>query len=263
MKNALAACSLALVLGACAQTPATAPSAMTTSSLVSLDTRTLAAYDWRLTDGRDAQGRELTLLGVGTDSPVRLAFSDKTLQVLGGCNAQFGGYALAAGQLQAQGLAATMKACSPDLMQRDQAMAGLLKHPLAAKVSGQPGEPILELKSQSGDVLRFAGQPTPETLTGSQGVVEFLEVAPQTVACSHPLIADHRCLNVRERQYSAAGVLAPAAGPWHPLYDAIRGYTHHEGTATILRVKRYDWKNPPADASSVLYVLDLVVQQGR
>ncbi|MFP3710740.1 DUF4377 domain-containing protein, partial [Paraburkholderia sp. SIMBA_009] len=27
------------------------------------------------------------------------------------------------------------------------------------------------------------------------------------------------------------------------------------------RVKRYDWKNPPADAPSKVYVLDMVVEQ--
>ncbi|WP_308426019.1 DUF4377 domain-containing protein [Pseudomonas brenneri] len=30
---------------------------------------------------------------------------------------------------------------------------------------------------------------------------------------------------------------------------------------TVLRVKEYDWKNPPADAPSKVYVLDLVVEQ--
>ena len=34
-----------------------------------------------------------------------------------------------------------------------------------------------------------------------------------------------------------------------------------EGVRTVLRVKRYDWKNPPADAPSKVYVLDMVVEQ--
>ncbi len=268
MNKTLAICSLVLVLGACAQTPSTAPSApdapaMTITAPLRLDARTLAAYDWRLVDGRDAQGRDIAALGAGADSPVRLAFSDRAIQVVGGCNTQFGGYVLKSDSLRIQGLASTMKACAPDLMRRDQALAGLLKGSLATRIGGQPGDPSLALTTQSGDVLRFAGKPTPETLTGSRGVVEFLEVAPRTVACNHPLIRDHRCLSVRERRYSDAGMLLPAAGPWHPLYGAIQGYTHQDGVAAILRVKRYDWKNPPADASSVLYVLDLVVQQGR
>jgi hypothetical protein len=30
----------------------------------------------------------------------------------------------------------------------------------------------------------------------------------------------------------------------------------------VLRVKRYAWPNPPADASSSAYVLDMVVESG-
>lgn len=236
---------------------------MSTATPVSLDTRILAAYDWHLTDSQDAQGRAIAALGAKTGSPVRLTFSDQAIQVLGGCNTQFGGYALTSGSLQVRGLAGTMKACAPDLMQRDRAMADLLSGPLTAQIGGQPGDPSLSLTTQTGKVLRFAGTPTPETLTGSQGKTEFLEIAPQTVACSHPLIPDHLCLSVRERRYSDAGVLAPAAGPWRPLYESIQGYTHQDGQKAILRVKRYDWKNPPADASSILYVLDLIVRQGR
>lgn len=268
MKKTFALCSLVLLLGACAQTTSSVTAAsdaavMTTSTPLTLDARTLVAYDWRLTDGRDAQGDAIAALQTPADSPVRLSFSEQSIQVSGGCNTQFGGYALKSGSLQVQGMAGTMKACAPDLMQRDRAVAGLLSAPLAARMGGQLGDPSLTLTTRAGDVLHFAGTPTPETLTGSQGEIEFLEIAPQTVACSHPLIPDHRCLSVRERRYSDAGVLMPAAGPWHPLYDAIQGYTHQDGTAAVLRVKRYDWKNPPADASSVLYVLDLIVQQGR
>ncbi|WP_231621440.1 DUF4377 domain-containing protein [Pseudomonas simiae] len=29
----------------------------------------------------------------------------------------------------------------------------------------------------------------------------------------------------------------------------------------MLRAKEYDWKNPPADAPSKVYVLDLVIEQ--
>ncbi|WYX19711.1 DUF4377 domain-containing protein [Achromobacter xylosoxidans] len=53
----------------------------------------------------------------------------------------------------------------------------------------------------------------------------------------------------------------PPQEDWHPLYQSIEGYDHRDGVRTVLRVKRYDWKNPPADAPSKVYVLDMVVEQ--
>jgi hypothetical protein len=68
-----------------------------------------------------------------------------------------------------------------------------------------------------------------------------------------------QCLRVRERTYAENGTLA-AQGEWQPLYQDIEGYTHVPGTRNVLRVKKFAVKNPPADASSVAYVLDMVVE---
>ena len=40
----------------------------------------------------------------------------------------------------------------------------------------------------------------------------------------------------------------------------IEGYTHEAGIRNVLRVKRFNVKNPPAGAPSVAYVLDIVVE---
>ncbi|HYM87381.1 MAG TPA: DUF4377 domain-containing protein, partial [Pseudoxanthomonas sp.] len=40
----------------------------------------------------------------------------------------------------------------------------------------------------------------------------------------------------------------------------IEGYTHEAGIRNVLRVKRYTIKHPPADGSSLVYVLDMVVE---
>ena len=40
----------------------------------------------------------------------------------------------------------------------------------------------------------------------------------------------------------------------------IEGYTHEDGVRNVVRVKRYEVKNPPADAPSQAYVLDMVVE---
>lgn len=75
------------------------------------------------------------------------------------------------------------------------------------------------------------------------------------------MIPDYQCLQVRERRYDDAGLQLPTRDKWHPLYQSIEGFEHRDGVRTVVRVKQYDWKNPPADAPSTVYVLDLVVEQ--
>ena len=88
----------------------------------------------------------------------------------------------------------------------------------------------------------------------------FLEVAPNTTPCPHPLIPDKSCLLVRERHYDAHGLRSGQPGPWQPLQQDIEGYVHQPGTRNVLRVKRYALKQPPADAPSSALVLDMVVE---
>jgi hypothetical protein len=183
------------------------------------------------------------------------------LNIRGGCNAQFGGYTYKNGVLQVANLASTMKACDQSLMRLDAEIGQRMKGDLRATLSGHASEPGLELVAQDGSVLKFVGEPTPETLYGSAGEIMFLEVAAKKTECSHPLIPNYQCLMVRERRYNEAGVQQPTQDKWHPLYQSIEGFQHQDGVRTVLRVKRYDWKNPPADAPKQVYVLDMVVEQ--
>ncbi|WP_217481489.1 META and DUF4377 domain-containing protein [Achromobacter pestifer] len=222
---------------------------------------TLPAYYWRLASATDSSGKPIAALQKGIEQQLRLTFSGDALNIRGGCNAQFGGYTYKNGVLHVNNLASTMKACEQSLMQLDAEIGQRIKGDLRATLSGDTAEPALELVAQDGSVLKFVGEPTPETLYGSAGEIMFLEVAAKKVECSHPLIPGYQCLNVRERRYNEAGIQQPTQDKWHPLYQSIEGYEHHDGVRTVLRVKRYDWKNPPADAPSKVYVLDMVVEQ--
>lgn len=269
MKKMLAVSVLALALGACAQAPnepAAAGHAPVTSNraTLALDAATLSAYGWHLSEAVDSQGKPVAALRAGLgQQPLRLSFSGTSLNLSGGCNAQFGGYALEAGALTVQGLAGTMKACSPERMRLDTEIAARLKGRLAAEVQGGAEAPRLRLATAGGDVLIFTGMPTPETRYGGPGKIVFLEIAPERAACSHPLIPDHRCLRVRERRYDASGVIQQPAADWQLLYQPIEGYAHRDGEHAIVRVKQYTDPHPPADGSSRVYILDLVVQRGR
>ncbi|WP_434728609.1 DUF4377 domain-containing protein [Pseudomonas soli] len=221
----------------------------------------LSAYYWNLASASDAAGKPNAALATGSERKLRLNFGDQRLNISGGCNNQFGGYSYQDGVLKVQPLASTMMACDKRLMDLDAEIGRLLKGDLRAAFSGETHAPVLQLTTQDGSVLKFQGEATPETRYGSKGETKFLEVAANTVKCSHPLIPNYQCLQVRERRYDDAGLQLPTQDNWHPLYQSIEGYEHRDGVRTVLRVKQYEWKNPPADASSQVYVLDLVVEQ--
>ncbi|WP_077934016.1 META and DUF4377 domain-containing protein [Pseudomonas protegens] len=221
----------------------------------------LSAYYWQLVAARDAAGKPVAALDKGIERQLRLTFAGQNLSISGGCNRQFGGFQHENGVLKVQTLAATLMACEPKLMALDAQIANLLKGDLRTTFGGDQSTPTLQLATQDGTLLTFEGQPTPETRYGSQGQTRFLEVAAKTVKCSHPLIPDFQCLQVRERRYDDAGLQLPTQDTWHPLYQSIEGYEHQDGVRNVLRVKQYEWKNAPADAPSSVYVLDMVVEQ--
>lgn len=233
-----------------------APTATSPASQLSL-----SAYHWRLASATDASGKSIPALQIGIEHQLRLSFTNDALNIRGGCNTQFGGYSYKNGVLQVANLASTMKACEQSLMKLDAEIGQRIKGDLRATLSGDSAEPGLELVAQDGSVLKFVGEPTPETLYGSTGKIMFLEVAAKRAECSHPMIPNYQCLMVRERKYNEAGIQQPSQDKWRPLYQSIEGFDHKDGVRTVLRVKRYDWKNPPADAPSKVYVLDMVVEQ--
>ncbi|BAQ75004.1 META domain-containing protein [Pseudomonas sp. Os17] len=221
----------------------------------------LSAYYWQLVAASDAAGKPIAALDKGIERPLRLTFVEQNLSISGGCNRQFGGFEHENGLLKVQPLASTLMACEPSLMTLDAEVGRLFKGELRTTFGGDESTPTLQLTTQNGTQLKFQGQPTAETRYGSQGQTRFLEVAAKTVKCSHPLIPDYQCLQVRERRYDAAGLQLPTQDTWHPLYQSIEGYEHQDGVRNVLRVKQYEWKHAPADAPSTVYVLDMVVEQ--
>jgi heat shock protein HslJ len=220
----------------------------------------LPRYHWRLHDANDASGKRIDALFVRADKPVTLDFAEGRVGVTNTCNRMGGTYTVDGGTLAINRLVSTMMACSdPRLMALDREAGARLEGRLTA--SFQTGDtPRLTLTTATGDVMVFAGGPTASTRYGGEGEAVFLEVAAQTRPCSHPLIPDKQCLQVREIRYDANGVRQGADGEFQNFYDAIEGYTHEPGVRNVLRVKRYQIKNPPADASSQAYVLDMVVE---
>lgn len=227
----------------------------------SAETATLTAYHWQLHDATDRSGKRIDALFARPQLPLQLDFRDGRLGVANACNRLGGSYRLENGRLRLGPMAQTLMACSdPALAKLDEAIGQRLQGGPRLDVQSGSGEPHLRLATDAGDTLDFVGQPTAETRYGGAGETIFLEVDAQTQPCSHPLIRDKRCLQVRERRYDANGLPAGAPGEWHALYQDIEGYTHEAGVRNVLRIKRYAIKNPQADAPSQAYVLDMVVE---
>ncbi|MGC1547743.1 MAG: DUF4377 domain-containing protein [Rhodanobacter sp.] len=257
---------LSLALAACSTTPtsnasSTSPAPTAAQPTSATDTAMLSQYHWQLSAANDSAGQRIDALFAKPDKPLQLNFTNGRVSVSNACNMIGGPYTIQDGRLQMRQMMHTMMMCAdPARMRMDSAISERLQsHPTLSLVTNGDA-PQLRLVTDSGDTLVFVGQPTAETRYGGPGEKEFLEVAAQTIACNHPLIPNMQCLQVRELTYDQNGLRTGTPGEWHPLYQSIEGYTHEQGVRNVLRVKRFTIKNPPADAPSSAYVLDMVVE---
>lgn len=243
---------LPLALAACTTVPA--------SDATAPDAATLGAYHWQLATATDKAGARIDELFVRPDRPLELDFTGNRVSVRNSCNAMGGNYRIDAGTLVAGPFVHTMMACANlQLNHLDQS--------ISARLVGQPTLTLLtrgathelQLRTTTGDTLAFTGVPTAQSRYGSAGDTVFLEVAPQSVPCQHPLMPNAQCLDVREVHYDAQGLKTGTPGAWQPL-ARIEGFTHAAGTRNVVRVRRFTLKHPPADAPGVAYVLDMVVE---
>ncbi len=258
--------ALCVALAACAKTPqgepaaapvVPAPVADVAAAPDAADASTLTAQHWQLREAKNAQGQRIDALFVNADKPLQLDFADGRVNVSNTCNLMSGGYAVQGDQMTFEQVASTLMACADaKLMTLDQEAGKRLQGATRFVQS----DDTLTLTTASGDVLIFQGKATAATRYGGEGETVFLEVAPQTQVCSHPLIADNQCLQVREVRYDANGLKRASEGAFANFYAPIEGYQHETGTRKVLRVKRYTVKNPPADGSSLAYELDMVVE---
>lgn len=258
---------LALALAACAQN-GTPPPADTTPpadapAATAVGPESLAGHHWRLESATDAGGARIDALFPGGDHVLTLDFRDGRVSVSGGCNGQGGSVTTGDdGTLQVGRMMSTQMACDAPLMQADDAVATLLAQPQQWQVE-ESAPPRLRLVAADGSTSVWAGEPTAETRYGGEGETVFMEVAPQRIDCHHPMMPDYKCLQVREIRYDDKGIKQPP-GEWEAFYGDIEGFEFRPGERKVLRLKKFDKPDPvPADASSIAYVLDMVVESER
>ena len=254
---ALAACTGTVSTQAPVTPPAPEPPASPAPSALAAE---LPRQHWHLQDATAADGSRIDALFARADAPLQLDFDKGRLAISNTCNRMGGSYAVADGTLTVGRLASTMMACAdPTLMALDREAGRRLEGALSmALATGDVSQ--LTLVNAAGDRLVFAGASTAETRHGGPGERMFLEVAAQTGPCSHPLIPNMQCLQVRELKYDEKGIKLGTPGPFGNFYATIEGYTHQPGVRNVLRLQRYSRQNVPADASKYAYVLDMVVE---
>lgn len=256
MKRYLIALLFPAMLIGCASSPHESQATLPAIS----DNTTLTRYSWQLQDARNAQGMLITPLFVQPDKPVRLDFNDNRFNVNNTCNNMSGQYSRFENRMTFSAIASTKKLCT------DSAVAAL-DYEISSRLSKvntysitQSAQPLLTLTTSNGDILTLSGTQTPAARYGSEGEIIFLEIAPQTIPCTHPLIPNKQCLRVRQVYYDREGIKTGVPGPWQSFYQNIEGYNFQPGVRNVLRVKRYKIANPPADASDTAYILDIVVE---
>jgi heat shock protein HslJ len=221
----------------------------------------LPRFHWQLQEAMDNSGKRMDGLFGAADTSLQLDFGDGRINVTHACNGLGGDYRVVEGKLDIAPMMHTMMACpDPVLMERERTITSMLEGKPTVILSGTNGAPLLTLTADDGRTLTFRGTPTAQTRYGSAGETVFLEVSSQTVSCNHPLMPNQQCLRVRELHYDAKGLRTGTPGPWQPFSSSIEGFTHRPGERNVLRVKRYALKNVPADAPSIAYELDMVVE---
>jgi heat shock protein HslJ len=254
---------LSLSLAACTRgpMPGSAPADAATGERGGTAAALLPAYHWRLQDAADAAGKRIDALLVRRNQPLQLDFADGRVAIHNACNHIGGAVRIDGETVRIENMVGTKMAClDPALSALDAEITRRLAG--ASKIAlEQRDPPLLVWTTAKGDVLRFAGTPTPETLYGSSGEIVYLEVGPQTKPCRAGLEpAERTCLVLRELRYDAEGQPVGEPGPWQTVALNIQGFSHEPGIRTVLRVKRFQIRNAPADTPQVAYVLDTAIE---
>ncbi|MDM1763443.1 DUF4377 domain-containing protein [Acinetobacter sichuanensis] len=199
----------------------------------------------------------------GAAKPLVLNFAqDGSLGISTSCNGMSTSWKIENNQIVSTNVASTLMACSGDAAKQEGLAASLFEQGKTAFVlnTSNPQNPTLTLTSAKGEKVVFTGQLTPETKYQSQGETIFLEISPETKECTAGVMKK-QCLQVREIKYADNGVKTQVDKDWTLFYDNIDGFTHTTDERQVVRIKRYEIKNPAADQSKYAYVQDMIIER--
>ena len=215
--------------------------------------KTLSSYQWTQATA-DA----------GVPKPIVLNFGqDGRLSISTSCNTLVTQWKVENSQIVTSNMISTMMACPDNYMKQEDNAANWFdgrKVPFVLDTNDQEN-PKLTLTAKNGEKVVLNGQMTPEYKYSSAGEIIFLEVSPETKQCTG--VAKQTCLQVREIKYAKNGVKTQVDKNWTLFYDKIEGFQHTPDEHQIIRVKRFELKNPAADQSKYAYIYDMSVERGR
>lgn len=194
--------------------------------------------------------------------PFVLSFTENgRLSISTSCNGLGGTWKVDGQSIEVGDMMSTAMACSDHAMQQESLAASLFskrKAPFVLDVTNVE-KPSLTIRSADGQSYVFTGKMTPETKYQTTGEIIFLDVSPETKSCTG--VAPQTCLQVREIKYTENGVKSQVDKDWTLFYDHIEGFEHTPDERQVIRVKRYEIKNPAADQSKYAYVHDMTVER--
>lgn len=212
--------------------------------------KTLTAYTWYLETGHQ--------------KPLALSFhQDGRLSVSTTCNSLAGSWKVQTNELVVGSMMSTQMACMGNAMQQEDMAAQLLQDravPFVLNMS-DVNQPMLTLHAKNGQRHIFKGVMTPETKYQGQATTLFFEIHPQKKTCTG--VTTQSCLQVKEIKYNENGLKTHTDPNWSLFYAPIEGFTHSPNERQVIRVKRYDIKNPAADQSKYAYIYDMTIERGR
>ena len=211
--------------------------------------KTLAAYEWSANTPN-------------APKPLVLRFSDDNrLSISTSCNTMASSWKIENNQIVTGALMSTQMACPENSMKQEDIAAQLFQDRKAPFILNlkDAQNPTLTIVNAKGEQLVFTGKMTPETKYQTQGETIFLEISPETKTCTG--VAKQTCLQVREIKYAENGVKTQVDKDWTLFYDQIEGFTHTPKERQVVRIKRYEIKNPAADQSKYAYVQDMIIER--
>lgn len=213
-----------------------------TEIMSSSDSAVLEGTDWRLV----AAPGDASVPDVGPGAAT-LRFEAERFSLGGPCNTHTGGWSRDGGQLRLGGeggaVASTRRMCPPEIMARETTLLQAMAAPFALGFDG----PFLQLRAVNGATWRFDSRPPPANANRER----IIQVAGQRAPCTG--VAQQLCLQVRTQPGAA----------WELHYGEIEGFDWQVGVESVIRIREERVARPPADGSSLRWVLLEVLETGR
>lgn len=199
----------------------------------------LASQHWDLVEWSGRTLPEGTTLRLDFDAESG-RFSGTT-----GCNRTSGAFKVKGSTLRfgngKGGFASTLMACPEPAMSAERSYVDELGAVTRYKISGNR----LVLRTAKGVTLTYRATHKP----AADAPRKLIYVSAETKPCMG--VAPMTCLQVREKDGDA----------WQLHYSGIVDFVPQPGIEYRLRIIEEQVKNPPADASSILWTLDQVIEQ--